>query len=107
MGEQSKYPIKIKEIEIKDLFKLKNIGENTGVMDMWIKKCYSDSIVISKELECIKDILIEAYNFESYVNPDIKSWNMWLLIDIRPVKKYHSQRNCGYHFDGLAISKIT
>lgn len=104
MASQAKRPIFIKKIIPQKLKDVNVIGKNTGIMDMWIKQSGNEEIIIPKELIPLKAILIEAYKFEKYTNPNILNWNMWLLVDLRPVKKFHTQRNSGYHYDGMALA---
>jgi hypothetical protein len=114
MGKSAKTPIQIMEIVLPNVHRvLSKFLKRSGTMDMWVKKSGEDKIIIPKELEIISEILKKSYEFEKAVNENATNWNMWLLIDVRKVKKGHTQRNCGYHFDGLKIggyhkgSKVT
>ena len=105
MAKTKKCPIPIKHIEVDNIHEelSQEIGSETGVMDMWIKQSKSDTIIIPNELKCVTPIIEEMYRFESFVNKDVNEWNMWLLIDIRSTRKNHTQRNDGWHYDGLKI----
>jgi hypothetical protein len=104
MAKQSKAPIELACIKPDNLDQINVIGKNSGIMDMWIKKYGSNNIVIPKELDILRDIIEESYKFEEFTNKDILNWNMWLLVDIRPVRQFHTQRNSGFHYDGMALS---
>ena len=106
MAKSKREPIKIQCIHLPNLHNelVKNIGQETGIMDMWIKPTKSYDIILPIELEPIIPIIDEIYKYESTINKNIYEWNMWLLVDTRTVKKNHPQRNGGYHYDGLSIS---
>lgn len=103
MAREAKVPIELAHIEPNNLSEINVIGKTSGILDMWIKKSGTNSIVIPKELVVLQDIILEAYNFEAFTNKDIFDWNMWLLVDIRPIKRFHTQRNSGFHYDGMAL----
>ena len=84
--------------------KLSDNLRNIGVIDMWIKQQNSNLIVMPKELFPIEQIIKKIYDFESLINSDILKWNMWLLVDCRSVTKGCTQRNAGFHYDGLNLS---
>lgn len=99
-----KLPISIKKIEKPNLHSiLSKKLKGKGIIDMLIKEKNSNKTIIPIELESITDIINEACNFENYNNKNYKLWNAFLLIDIRPVLGGHSQRNQGFHYDGLNI----
>jgi len=102
MAKQAKTPIKLKQIIPDNLSDLEIIDNMSGVIDMLIKN--GNQIIVPKELCMLENILVEAYKFESHTNKNIENWNMWLLVDIRPVQKFHTQRNAGYHYDGMALA---
>lgn len=80
------------------------LGNNRGLLDLWIKKENCDTIIIPKELQPIKKLLQRITEFELNSNPDFAKWNMWLLLDIKNVDQGFTQRNAGFHYDGLNIS---
>jgi hypothetical protein len=106
MAFKDRFPITFDKYEDNDEIheKLSKNLDGIGVIDMWIKKQNSNIIVLPNELKPIKEIITKIYNFESLINRDIFNWNMWLLVDCRPIKKGCTQRNAGFHYDGLNLS---
>lgn len=105
MAFTSRTPIQFDEYIDETLHKKLNKNlDGVGVIDMWIKQQNSDNIVLPNELKSIKDIIKKIYNFENLLNRDIVNWNMWLLVDCRPVTRGCTQRNAGFHYDGLNLS---
>lgn len=84
--------------------KLAESLDRTGVIDMWIKQQNNNVIVLPHELKPIEEIVKRIYDFEKLINKDILNWNMWLLVDCRPISKGCTQRNAGFHYDGLNLS---
>jgi hypothetical protein len=80
--------------------KLSQLLQNKGVIDMLLKLKDQD-IIIPNELSPLKDIINKIITFEKKTNPDFESWNMWILVDIRPFTKGTTQRNSGFHYDGF------
>ncbi len=80
------------------------LGKNKGILDMWIKQPCSNEIIIPQELNVLMPILIKTAEFEKSSNCDFTNWNMWLLVDTRSIDDGFTQRNTGYHYDGLNIS---
>ena len=103
MGAVSKWPITVSPITIENCHSNLSASLTSGVIDMWCKTPGSSTIVVPTELECITPLLTAAWKFEQHLNPNAKDFNMWLLVDIRPIKQYHSQRNPGYHYDGFKV----
>lgn len=104
MGTVSKWPITVSPITIPNCHSDLSASLSSGVIDMWCKVPGSSTITVPAELECITPLLTKAWQFEQHLNPNAINFNMWLLVDIRPIKQYHSQRNPGYHYDGFKVS---
>ena len=104
MGQEKRVPIPFGEIQQPTIHQeLQATLQGKGVMDMWIKQEGSDKIILPVELQPIQPIIEEISKAEQHVNPQYKDWNMWLLVDTRPTKAGHTQRNAGYHYDGLNL----
>lgn len=103
MGQTPRAPVTIGHYENPRLHSTlaRNLG--TGIMDMWCKQEDSTTIVLPKKLEAIIPLLKPMVQFEANTNPNFHTWNMWLLVDTRPVLAGHTQRNAGYHYDGLNL----
>lgn len=71
---------------------------------MKIKESGSDDIILPDNLEAIADLMYDTARYERFLNPDFTDWNMWLLIDRRPVEAASTQRNSGAHCDGFRMS---
>ncbi len=106
MGQDGRTPIIIDNIPSPSNLHstlVSNLGQGYGIMDMWCKQEGCTEIVVPVELECITSILSSASEFERRTNPDWLNWNMWLLVDTRPIIPGHTQRNSGFHYDGLNL----
>lgn len=105
MIEQNKIPIIIDNyVDASIHKKLHDALKNKGVMDMLLKLENCDDIIIPSELSSIIPIITKITTFEKQINSDIKFWNMWILIDIRSIKKDTTQRNAGFHYDGFNLN---
>lgn len=106
MGQDGRIPIIIKSNVGNDNI-YHDISSNLkgkGVIDMWCKQEGSLDVVLSKDLLPLKEVLQPIIDFEIQTNKNYINWNMWLLIDTRKVFKGSTQRNAGFHYDGLNIS---
>ena len=104
MGQQRRWPILLNQIELPNLHEdLVRTLDNRGVMDMWIKIEGSNELVLPIELRVLKPILSEIFKAERFLNKEFRDWNGWLLVDTRRVTAGHTQRNAGFHYDGLNL----
>lgn len=104
MAHKQRIPIILSQIEIPNLHQTlnKELG-NRGIMDMLIKLEGSSNIVLPIELISLEPIIKNIAKAEQYLNPQYIDWNMWLLLDSRPISTGRTQRNGGYHYDGLNL----
>ena len=106
MTAVTRVPAEVSYIELNDLSpKLHAIG--SGVVDMKIKSDGSDEIIFPKEIDPIAEIIRRSAAVEKKVNPEFNDWNMWLLVDRRPVLSGATQRNAGAHCDGFRMNQPT
>jgi hypothetical protein len=105
MITQNKIPITIDRYFDQNIHNKLNIElKGKGVIDMLLKKENDNRIFVPKELMSIVPIIESVAMFEKQTNPDIFLWNMWILIDIRPIRSHTTQRNAGYHYDGFNLN---
>lgn len=105
MGQDGRTPIQISFYKDNAIHtQLSQQLKCKGIIDMWCKLEGSVDVVIPAELACIKHIIQPIIDFERQTNPNYLHWNMWLLVDTRKVLKGHTQRNSGFHYDGLNLA---
>jgi hypothetical protein len=104
MITKEKFPIvfdSYADVKIHD--KLSKELKNRGCMDMLISPEGSNYIVIPTELEPVLPIVNKMIAFEKHIKTDLSNYNIWLLVDTRAVYEGMTQRNSGFHYDGLNI----
>lgn len=105
MGQDGRIPVVISHYTDDTIGESLKINlKDKGVIDMLCKKEGSANIILPAELLPLREVLQPMINFELQTNPDYLNWNMWILVDTRKVLKGHTQRNAGFHYDGLNLS---
>lgn len=105
MGQDGRIPVVIGHTTESDIHsELNERLSGRGVMDMWCKQEGSQNVVLPIELNCLVPILQPIIDFERQWNKDYDNWNMWVLVDTRKVLRGHTQRNSGFHYDGLNLA---